>query len=201
LLDLGLCHLFHPDIADSVKHHCLHARLRLKKLATFSGGNIGETLKSTRLGDRRPFPVLADGGGEASGDAPVTLEKNELELAAKLIDGFSGPWKPEQYKELHRESCWLSIKAKTKAGPEPKLKDLEPAAPHGEVADLMERLRASLDAGRGGPAAPVPAPKCRARAGSRRRGNPVKRPGGGAPFFALSLTGAVGDAPGLRSAS
>ena len=109
----------------------------------------------------------------------VTLQKNELELAAKLIDGFSGAWKPEQYKDRYSENLLAIIKAKTKSGPEPKLKDLGPAAPRGEVSDLMERLRASHDAGRGGQAAAAPAPKRAPRAGAHGRENPVKRGGAG----------------------
>jgi DNA end-binding protein Ku len=108
------------------------------------------------------------------------MQKNELELAAKLIDGFSGEWKPEQYKDRYSENLLAIIKAKTKAGPAPKLKDLGPAAPRGEVSDLMERLRASLDGGRGGRAAAAPAPKREPRAGAHRRESPVKRRGAGA---------------------
>ncbi len=110
----------------------------------------------------------------------VPLQKNELELAAKLIDGFSGAWKPEQYKDRYTENLLAIIKAKTKAGPEPKLKDLGPAAPRGEISDLMERLRASLDGGRPGRVGATPAAKRGARAAGQRRQNPVKRRGAGA---------------------
>jgi non-homologous end joining protein Ku len=49
------------------------------------------------------------------------------------------------------------IKAKTKVGAEPKLKDLGPAAPSGEISDLMERLRASLTGGAADrPESPLP---------------------------------------------
>jgi len=110
----------------------------------------------------------------------VTLQKNELDLAAKLIDGFSGAWKPEQYKDRYTENLLAIIKAKTKAGPEPKLKDLGPAAPRGEISDLMQRLRASLNGGGGGRVAAAPARKRGARAKGQRRENPVKRRGAGA---------------------
>jgi DNA end-binding protein Ku len=110
----------------------------------------------------------------------LTLQRNELALAAKLIDGFSGTWKPEQYKDRYTENLLALIKAKTKTGAEPKLKDLGPAAPSGEISDLMERLRASLDVGRSRRAASEPAPKRGPRTGSQRRESPVKRRGTGA---------------------
>jgi DNA end-binding protein Ku len=107
--------------------------------------------------------------------AQITLQKNELDLAAKLVDGFSGAWKPEEYKDRYTENLLAIIKAKTKAGTEPKLKDLGPGAPRGEISDLMERLRASLEGGRGAGAAATPATKRGAAERGQRRENPLKR--------------------------
>jgi DNA end-binding protein Ku len=130
---------------------------------------VGEALVFTTL---RFATEIADSGGL---DLPghLTLQKKELELAAKLVEGFAGEWKPEQYHDRYSENLLAIIKAKTKAGAEPRLKDLGPAAPRGEVSDLMERLRASLDAGHtGGRRAPPATPE---RSGGRA--NPVKRRG------------------------
>lgn len=83
------------------------------------------------------------------------LKPNELELAAKLVDGIAGDWKPEQYKDQYSENLLALIKAKTKKGAKPRLGELAPKpAGGGEVADLMEKLRASL-AGRGATAKPA----------------------------------------------
>jgi DNA end-binding protein Ku len=79
------------------------------------------------------------------------LGPKELELAAKLVDGVSGDWKPEQYEDRYSDNLLAIIKAKTKKGTLPRMGELRPEPPRGEVSDLMERLRASL-AKRGGAA-------------------------------------------------
>jgi len=83
------------------------------------------------------------------------LGPKEMELAAKLVDGVTGDWEPEQYEDRYSENLLAIIKSKTKKGSLPRMGELRPEAPRGEVSDLMERLRASL-AKRGG-AAPAPA--------------------------------------------
>jgi DNA end-binding protein Ku len=82
----------------------------------------------------------------------ATIGKNEEALAKQLIEGFSGDWKPRQYHDLYSENLQALIKARTKKGAMPRLKDLAPEEPTGEVSDLMERLRSSL-ASKGGRAA------------------------------------------------
>jgi DNA end-binding protein Ku len=73
-----------------------------------------------------------------------TLAKNELDLAAKLVDGVTGDWKPEQYKDRYSANLLAIIKTKTKKGAKPRLANLSPKPPGGEISDLMERLKASL---------------------------------------------------------
>jgi DNA end-binding protein Ku len=77
----------------------------------------------------------------------TSIGKNEEVLARQLIDGFSGDWKPRQYHDRYSENLQAIIKTKTKKGAIPRLAELGPAAPKGEVSDLMERLRASLAKG------------------------------------------------------
>ena len=68
-------------------------------------------------------------------------------MAARLVDGFAGPWKPEQYKDQYAANLAAIIKAKIKGkGAKPRLGAIGPAEPKGEVTDLMERLRATLAA-------------------------------------------------------
>jgi len=86
----------------------------------------------------------------APGDAKV--DDRELEMAAQLIDNFSGAFEPEKYEDTYRDTLCEIIKAKRKgeevhaeSAPEPE-----------EPADLMAALKASLDAAqrrRGRPAA------------------------------------------------
>ena len=76
----------------------------------------------------------------APGDAKV--DDRELEMAAQLIDNFSGAFEPEKYEDTYRDTLCEIIKAKRKgeevhaeSAPEPE-----------EPADLMAALKASLDA-------------------------------------------------------
>jgi DNA end-binding protein Ku len=75
------------------------------------------------------------------------LRDNELQLAQRLVDGLSGSWKPEQYKDQYAANLSAIINAKIKGkGAKPRLGAIGPGQPKGEVADLMERLRDSLAA-------------------------------------------------------
>jgi len=75
------------------------------------------------------------------------LRDNELQLAARLVDGLAGEWKPEQYRDQYAANLSAIIKAKIKGkGAKPRLGAIGPAEPKGGVADLMERLRESLAA-------------------------------------------------------
>ena len=74
----------------------------------------------------------------------VRVEKRELEMAHRLIEGFSGDWKPEQYRDTYRDALRQVIEAKRKG------KEIHVAAQpeEEEQTDLMAALRASLDAHR-----------------------------------------------------
>jgi DNA end-binding protein Ku len=75
------------------------------------------------------------------------LRSSELQLAARLVDGLAGPWKPEQYKDQYAANLSAIIKAKIKGkGAKPRLGAIGPSEPKAAVADLMERLRESLAA-------------------------------------------------------
>src|SRR5262245_51805987 len=75
------------------------------------------------------------------------LRDSELALAARLVDGLAGPWKPEQYKDQYAANLSAIIAAKIKGkGARPRLGAIGPSQPKGKVADLMERLRESLAA-------------------------------------------------------
>jgi DNA end-binding protein Ku len=75
------------------------------------------------------------------------LRDSELALAARLVDGLAGPWKPEQYKDQYAANLSAIIAAKIKGkGAKPRLGAIGPSEPKGQVADLMERLRESLSA-------------------------------------------------------
>jgi DNA end-binding protein Ku len=74
------------------------------------------------------------------------VDKRELDMARQLIDGFAGDWKPEKYRDTYRDALSEVIKAKRKgkevhAAPEPEEE---------RPTDLLEALRASVDASKRG---------------------------------------------------
>jgi DNA end-binding protein Ku len=94
----------------------------------------------------------------------VSVGKEELEMAADLIDRFTATWKPESYRDTYRDRLLDVIKAKGK-GKEVRVEETpEPEAPE----DLVEALRASVEA----------AKKRRSRpTTSRSRRSPARRKG------------------------
>jgi DNA end-binding protein Ku len=73
------------------------------------------------------------------------VAKQELGVAAQLIDAMTSSWKPGDYHDTYRERVLAMIEAKAK-GEEIQVERPEEPAP---VLDLMEALAASLE-GRGG---------------------------------------------------
>src|SRR5919204_2238470 len=97
------------------------------------------TLEQMHFADEiRPVEELKPANGRVS--------KQELEMAGKLIESFRGKFQPGKYKDTYRDALYDIIKAK-RAG-----KEVHVAAEPGEEAppDLLEALRASLQAAGGG---------------------------------------------------
>jgi DNA end-binding protein Ku len=65
----------------------------------------------------------------------------ELEMATELIERFTGPFEPERYHDVYREALLAVIRAK-RDGSEVRVAQKREAM----VPDLMEALRASLEA-------------------------------------------------------
>jgi DNA end-binding protein Ku len=79
------------------------------------------------------------------------VSERELQLAERLIDDMSGPWKPEQFKDTYHEDLMNRIEEKIKKGETKELTAPEKEAGGGkkaEVIDLMELLKQSI--GKGG---------------------------------------------------
>jgi DNA end-binding protein Ku len=93
----------------------------------------------------------------------VSVGKQELEMAAELIDRFSGSFDIDKYRDEYRDALLKVIRAKHKG----KEVRVEPE-PEREPTDLMEALRASVEAvGRGGNARRRNGDRGRARGGRR----------------------------------
>jgi DNA end-binding protein Ku len=107
---------------------------------------------------RDPAKVIPDLPGKGR------TNQRELDIALQLIESLTTEWKPERYDDTYRERVLDMIKRKGKgeeiAAPE---RDRE----RGEVVDLMEALRESLD--RGGQKAPSRRAKKPSRSTGTRR--------------------------------
>ncbi|HVR13792.1 MAG TPA: hypothetical protein VMS41_08420, partial [Gaiellaceae bacterium] len=69
------------------------------------------------------------------------LPKAEVEMAKSLVENLSEPFEPEKYDDTYRKELLDLIKAKAEGQslPEPEQE------PEGEVVDLMEALRESVE--------------------------------------------------------
>jgi DNA end-binding protein Ku len=70
------------------------------------------------------------------------VSERELQIATQLISVMDAKWEPERYRDTYREQVLELIEAK--AGGEAVEFSEEPAPP--KVADLMDALRASVEA-------------------------------------------------------
>jgi DNA end-binding protein Ku len=91
----------------------------------------------------------------------VKARDAEMRMARQLVDAFAAEWDPDKYTDEYRANLMALIEARRKRQ-KPELERQEPEA-SAEVVDLMERLRASLERGKGGAKA-----KSRTKAGSSR---------------------------------
>jgi DNA end-binding protein Ku len=78
--------------------------------------------------------------------------QNELAMAAQLIDSMTDTWNPDQYRDTYTDRVKSLIAAKKK-GKEVTVAAQAPEATN--VIDLMEALRASVDAAKQGRRAPA----------------------------------------------
>jgi len=87
---------------------------------------------------------FADEIRPAKGLAPkgVRFAKEELRMAAQLVDQFSGTFRPENFKDTYRNALRKIIRAKERGETVSVEEAEEPEAP----IDLMEALRESVDA-------------------------------------------------------
>lgn len=90
-------------------------------------------------------------------DKPVKITSKELELSASLVESFSSDFAPEEYVDDYQRELRVLIEAKLERGDaiDTAATFGEPAeAPQGgEVIDLMEALRASVERSRAARAA------------------------------------------------
>jgi DNA end-binding protein Ku len=102
----------------------------------------------------------------------VRVTKQELEMAASLIDRFRGNFDPTRFEDTYTARLLDVIRRKRRGEEVHAAPEVEPE----ETLDLMEALRASLEAR--SKAAPKRTPARRSRSGSARRssGSSRRRP-------------------------
>lgn len=93
-------------------------------------------------------------------EAEVAVSDRELSMATQLVQEMTAPFEPEKYTDEYRKALLEVIEARIQ-GQEPEQIDVQPAQ---GVVDLMESLKASLDAIEKDRFTPSPAPK------SKRKG-------------------------------
>ncbi|MCG2592159.1 Ku protein [Ramlibacter sp. XY19] len=103
------------------------------------------------------------------------LKPAELKMAKQLIDGMSGAWSAEKYRDSFHEAITKLVEAKAKAGKTETVEPLEeaPESQGAEVIDLTELLRRSL---KGGGDAKAPARKAAARKAPAKKSAARKAP-------------------------
>jgi DNA end-binding protein Ku len=74
------------------------------------------------------------------------VSREELQMAARLIESWTTDWKPEKYKDTYRDELCAIIKAKRKGRKVHAAPELEEEEP----ADLLTALRESIERSRGG---------------------------------------------------
>jgi DNA end-binding protein Ku len=104
------------------------------------------------------------------------VRKSELDMSKALVNSLAAEWDPSKYTDQYRENLMRLIQGKMK-GKEVELES--PREPRqAEVVDLMERLRRSLEQGRGGAAgrgSTKPARAPRAKAAKRASGSRARK--------------------------
>lgn len=79
---------------------------------------------------------------------PSRADAREMKLALQLIEGLSREWDPQRHRDAYTANLLRVIKAKSKGTtPRRQTDDRKVAA---NVVNLMERLKESLEATRGG---------------------------------------------------
>jgi len=96
---------------------------------------------------------------------PVKLRPQEVQMAQALIENLTEEWNPEAFHDEYREALMRIVEAKA-AGEE--IVVAEPAE-EAKVVDLMEALKASVEAAKKKPARAASPKKATAASSSRRK--------------------------------
>ena len=78
----------------------------------------------------------------------AAASKQELAMAARLVQGMKTTWKPEKFHDEFRDDLLTLIEKKSRRGDQQEVEaPIAEKAPRGKVIDLMEQLRRSIGDG------------------------------------------------------
>lgn len=105
------------------------------------------------------------------------VKESELNMARQLIDGMTGHWTADEFRDSFKEEIMKLVEAKARAGQTETVEKVEKDRPPAgaDVIDLTELLKRSLQGGKAS-AAPAPAAKMKsaARAPAAKKSVPAK---------------------------
>ena len=112
------------------------------------------------------YPDEIRSAAELDFPGEVEVSDAELQMAVMLIDQLTGAFEPQEYRDEYRDALQQVIEAKLGAGAPVSA---APEAPQGKVRDLMEALRASIEAARAQPAPSAAEPVAEEAAAAPKR--------------------------------
>jgi DNA end-binding protein Ku len=136
----------------AVVRMALRQKTRLAALRVFGDVLMVQTLLWSDEVRQAKFPAL---------DEPAKITTKELDLSKQLIESLSSDFEPEDFVDEYQQELRTLIKAKLEQGDALDTAATfgeQPEEEGGEVIDLMEALRQSIAAKRGGADAEAEAP-------------------------------------------
>lgn len=128
----------------AVVRMALRQKTRLAALRVFGDVLMVQTLRWSDEVREAKFPAL---------DEPAKITSKELDLSKQLIESLSSDFEPEEFVDEYQEELRTLITAKLEQGDALDTAATfgeQPEEEGGEVIDLMEALRQSIAAKRGG---------------------------------------------------
>ncbi|MGB4137908.1 MAG: Ku protein [Microbacterium sp.] len=157
LLTLDKAYYLEPDSASPKAYVLLRKTLESTSRTAIVRFTLRQKTRLAALRVRGDVLVLqtllwADEVREAafsSLEEPVRISDKELELSASLVESFSGDFDPESFVDEYQRELRTLIDAKIEAGEgfdaAETFGDVAASGGGGEVIDLMEALRASVE--------------------------------------------------------
>jgi DNA end-binding protein Ku len=117
----------------------IRTRERLATLRTYEEAMILETMFW-------PDEIRSTGGLDLPEGAETKVRPKELEMARSLIESLAEKFRPESYTDAYRDALEQLIASKVKG----EARNVKRRKPEPKVIDLMEALKASVEAAKAG---------------------------------------------------